>query len=107
MLDPLRSMPAGPVGPGSAEQVQSGEIGPKAPQASGDSFVELLKNSIDEVNNLQSSADDKIHKLVTGEISSIHEVIAATEEAGIAFNLLMRIRNKLMEAWNELRRMPV
>ncbi|MBN2327509.1 MAG: flagellar hook-basal body complex protein FliE [Candidatus Omnitrophica bacterium] len=107
MVDPYSSMPVGPAGPAPAEQVQMGEIGPGAPQTSGDSFVDLLKKSINEVNNLQSGANDKIQKLVTGEISSIHEVIAATEEAGIAFNLLMQIRNQLMEAWNELRRMPV
>ena len=51
---------------------------------------------------------DKVTKLVTGEISSIHEVMAATEEAGIAFNLLMQVRNQLMKAWGRTaRRTPV
>ena len=107
MGDPLGALPIGPYGPGPAEQGMPGEFAPKEPTVPGQSFVELLKRSIDEVNNLQASAGDKVQKLVTGEISSIHEVMIATEEAGIAFNLLLEIRNKLVQAWNELKRMPV
>ncbi len=107
MADPFGAMPIGPIGPGPTEQGQQGEWGPREPEVAGPSFVDLFKKSIDEVNNLQASADNKIEKLVTGEISSIHEVMAATEEAGIAFNLMMQIRNQLMKAWDELRRMPV
>ncbi len=107
MVDPLGALPMGPIGPGPSEQGQIGEFGPKEPDVPGQSFVELLKKSINEVNNMQAAAGEKIEKLVTGEISSIHEVMAATEEAGIAFNLMMQVRNQLLKAWDELRRMPV
>ncbi len=107
MVDPLRGSPSGPIGPGPTEQGQPGPSGLREPSAPGQSFVDLLKNSIWEVNNLQVSAADKVQKLVTGEISSVHEVMAATEEAGIAFNLLMQVRNQLVKAWDELRRTPV
>jgi len=69
--------------------------------------VELLKRSIYEVNQLQDQAGDKVQKLVTGEISNIHEVMIATEEAGIALNLLLQIRNQLLQAWDELKRISV
>lgn len=107
MAEPLGGMPVGPYGPGPSEQGYPGEFGPKEPTVPGKSFVDLLKSSIDEVNNMQMAAGDKIQKLVTGEISSIHEVVVATEEASIAFNLLLQIRNQLISAWDELKRTPV
>ena len=107
MVDPVRGMPFGPYGPGPAEQGMPGSMQPRDPSPPGDSFVDMLKKSINEVNNMQAGASDKVQKLVTGEISSIHEVMAATEEAGIAFNLLMQIRNQLLRAWDELKRTPV
>ncbi len=107
MVDPLGGSPLGPKGPGPAEQGMPGAFKTKEPSEPGQSFVDLLKSSINEVNNMQSAAGSKMQKLVTGEISSIHEVMAATEEAGIAFNLLMQVRNQLMRAWDEIRRMPV
>lgn len=107
MVDPLGGLPMGPFGPGPTEQGQMGEFGPSEPSVPGESFLALLKKSINEVNNMQAAAGDKIQKLVTGEISSVHEVMEASEEAGIAFNLLMQVRNQLLKAWDELRRMQV
>ena len=107
MVDPLGSMPYGPLGPGPTEQGIPGEFAPQEPSKPGESFADMLKKSIDEVNTLQSTASSKIQKLVTGEIGSIHEVMIANEEAGIAFNLLLQIRNQLLSAWDELKRTPV
>jgi len=107
MVDPLGASPIGAYGPGPAEQGTLSDFGPKEPSKPGESFVDLLKSSINEVNNMQSAAGQKVQKLVTGEISSIHEVMIATEEASIAFNLFMQIRNQLLRAWDEMKRMPV
>ncbi len=107
MVEPLGGMPVGPYGPGPTEQGTVGEFGPKEPSVPGESFVDLLESSINEVNHMKARAGDKMQKLVTGEISSVHEVMISVEEAGIAFNLLLQIRNKLMQAWDQLRRTPV
>jgi len=107
MVDPLGGSPSGPIGPGPSPTGTPGDFGPREPEIEGNSFIELLESSINEVNILQHNAGDKIQKLVTGEITSLHEVLIASEESGVAFNLLMQIRNKLLTAWNELRRMPV
>lgn len=107
MADPLGALPVGPYGPGPSEQSTPAFIGQSDATPSGGSFVDLLKRSVNEVNNMQDAAGNKVQKLVTGEISSIHEVMIATEEAGIALNLLMQIRNQLLRAWNELKRTPV
>lgn len=107
MVDDLGMMPLGPSRPGPSGQASPGEFSPKEPVPPGTSFVELLKQSIDEVNTIQHSAADKVQKLVTGEIKNVHEVMIATEEASIAFNLLMQIRNHILKAWDELKRTPV
>ncbi len=107
MVEPLGGMPIGPYGPGPTETGSPGEFAPREPTKPGESFVDILKSSIDEVNNMQAFAANKIQKLVTGEINSVHEVMIASEEAGLAFNLVMQIRNQLIKAWDELRRTPI
>ena len=59
MLDPLGPMPLGPSGPGPVEPGKPGESAPREPAAPGQSFLELLKKSIDEVNTLQEQAGDR------------------------------------------------
>ncbi|MBI1389408.1 MAG: flagellar hook-basal body complex protein FliE [bacterium] len=106
MADPFDQMPVGPSGPTPrTEGWQSVSVPEPVPP--GGSFVDMLKSSINEVNNMQWSAGDKVTKLVTGEIGSVHEVMIATEEASVAFNLLLQVRNQLMKAWSELKRTPV
>ncbi|MDP8245531.1 MAG: flagellar hook-basal body complex protein FliE [Candidatus Hinthialibacter antarcticus] len=107
MSSPYDQMPVGPIGPTPRTEGMNGVSGPVAPKAPGGSFVDLLANSVNEVNNMQHGAADKIQKLVTGEISNVHEVMISVEEAGVAFNLLMQIRKQLMQAWSELKRTPV
>ncbi|NPU96776.1 MAG: flagellar hook-basal body complex protein FliE [Candidatus Omnitrophica bacterium] len=107
MPDPLGPMPSGPSRSAPTDPTSPGELRPREPAVPGPSFVELLKRSIYEVNQLQDQAGDKVQKLVTGEISNIHEVMIATEEAGIALNLLLQIRNQLLQAWDELKRISV
>ena len=53
------------------------------------------------------NAADIAEKFVLGEITDIHEVMIAAEEAGVALELVMEIRNKLIEAYQELMRMPI
>lgn len=73
----------------------------------GPSFGDLLHRSLTEVNDLQLQADASIERLARGEIQDVHQVMIAAEEAGVAFELVMEIRNRLMEAYQELMRMGV
>jgi len=45
--------------------------------------------------------------MLAGETTDVHDVMIATEEAGLAFNLMVEIRNKLVESYQELMRMQV
>ena len=68
----------------------------------GSDFQDLLHGLVDEVDSLQKNADASIEGLVTGETTDIHDVTIKMEEAGIAFDLMMEIRNKLLEAYQQI-----
>jgi flagellar hook-basal body complex protein FliE len=78
---------------------------PKAGE--GGDFKSLLMESIQEVNRLQSQADDARINLALGKTKNVAEVFTAVKKAELAFQTLMQIRNKLMDAYEEIRQMRV
>lgn len=71
------------------------------------SFSELLKNAVDEVNSLQQQSSEMKAQLLTGQVQDLHQVMIASEKAGVAFQLTLQIRNKVVEAYQEIMRMQV
>jgi flagellar hook-basal body complex protein FliE len=85
---------------------------PKAPAAkspSGDEggFGDLLKNALESVNNMEQEAGEAQDKFVNGEAAELHQVMIAAEKAGLSFDLLLEIRKRLVEAYQEIIRMPI
>ena len=72
-----------------------------------ESFSKTLERFVSDVNSLQNQADVSIEKLATGEISDVHQVMKAVEEANVAMEFMLEIRNKIIEAYQEIMRMPV
>ena len=68
----------------------------------GSGFGDLLKRAIDDAADLQDEAGQLIRAFVQGEPVEIHDVMAAAEEAGVALELLVEVRNKLMEAYRTI-----
>ena len=66
------------------------------------SFADTLKQALGEVSQLQDDARDAIGSFLRGEPIEIHDVMAAAEEAGIALDMLIEIRNKLTEAYRSV-----
>ena len=73
----------------------------------GPSFKDLLIDSIKQVNDMQLQADQAMNRLATGETDNVAEVMTAVEKADLAFQLLMQIRNKLVDAYQEIRQMRI
>ena len=73
----------------------------------GPSFADTLAQSLDKVNTLQKEADVAIQDFVTGDTRNIHETMLAVGKADIAFRLTMQVRNKMVEAYQEVMRMQV
>lgn len=71
------------------------------------SFSDTLKGFIKDVNHMQNHADRSIEKMVAGEITDVHQVMVAVEEANTAFSLMMELRNKMLDAYQEVMRMQV
>ncbi len=69
------------------------------------SFGQWLKQSLAEVSQLQDAADDASQKLITGQSSDIHGTMIAMQKAGIALDLVMEVRNKVIAAYDEVKRM--
>jgi len=75
--------------------------------AQGDeaSFADTLKDALNGVSDLQAEAQDAIGMFLRGEPIELHRVNAATEEAGIALEYLIEVRNKLTEAYRSVMQM--
>lgn len=97
--------PIRPLGDGGFPNV--GRISGDSKKVQGESFDSTLKKFVDDVNSLQNEMDTKIESFATGEIKDVHEVMIAVEEANTAMEFMLEIRNKIVEAYQEVMRMPV
>jgi len=75
--------------------------------AGADTFSTVLKDSMSKVNELQQGADKAIDGLAKGEVENVHETMIAIEKANISFNLMVQVRNKLIQAYEEVMRTQV
>jgi len=73
----------------------------------GNGFVEFLEKAVDGVNQAQLESDRAIAQLNTGQAKNLHEVMIAMEEADISMRLMVQMRNKVVEAYQEIMRMQV
>ncbi len=71
------------------------------------SFKDTLKEAIQQINTLQEEAGEMTRQFVTGEVTDLHQVMVATEKARVALELMLEIRNKMVDAYKEIMRMQV
>jgi flagellar hook-basal body complex protein FliE len=93
------STPIGNIGRIAGRPLDTGAIRANFLEPGGASFKDTLKRALGDVVELQETARDAIGAFVRGEPVELHQVMAAAEEAGIALDLLIEIRNKLTEAY--------
>ena len=74
---------------------------------SNESFLEVLKDSVKKVNELQKQADVAIDDLIVGNSKDIAQTVIMMEKAEIAFRLMTQVRNKIVQAYEEIMRMQV
>ena len=73
----------------------------------GNSFADFLKGSVEKVNTMQKEADQAVQDLLVGKDQNIHQVMIAVEKANLSLNMMMQVRNKLMNAYEEIMRTQV
>ena len=80
---------------------------PGAGAGSGASFGQLVEKAVSETERLQDTADGMVKSLAQGEITDVHEVMLAMTRADLSFRMMLEVRNKLLEAYQEVMRMQV
>ncbi len=105
MADPLSIQGLGAaqsINPAAKTGAAGGAAGPEGP-----SFESCLLDSLDQVNRLQQEANQGVENVMTGQTDNIAEVFSAVRKADVAFSMLMEMRNKLVEAYQEIQQMRV
>ncbi len=82
-------------------------VGPTEGVEKGKSFGDTMKEFVNDVDQMQKHADFQVERYATGDLRDIHQVMIAAEKANLSFQLLVEIRNKMMESYRELMRMQV
>ena len=73
----------------------------------GPSFADTLKEAVNSVNELAVTADRKAQELTTGKTDDIAGVMLAAEKADIALRAMVQVRNKIIDAYQEIMKMQV
>ncbi|WHH58929.1 flagellar hook-basal body complex protein FliE [Petroclostridium sp. X23] len=77
------------------------------PSKKDTSFSEFLENAINQVNGLQQNAIKSNQLLAAGKAENLHQVMIDSEKAEVALQFTIQVRNKIMDAYNEIMRMPL
>ena len=81
--------------------------GPGAPGAASGTFSTLLGQLVQDVNAKQAAAGQAVNGLLSGQNVTLHQAMIAMEEASVSFQLMVEVRNKLLESYQELMRMQI
>ncbi len=73
----------------------------------GEGFGDMLKSMVNDVNDLQGQAADSVQALTRGEVKDLHQVMIQMSKAELGFKFMMEVRNKLLDAYQEVSRMSV
>jgi flagellar hook-basal body complex protein FliE len=73
------------------------------PGSSGQSdFMSTLNDAMDQVGQLQSEADGKVAQLLNGNGQDVHSAMIAVEKANLAFSMMVQVRNKIVQAYQQV-----
>jgi flagellar hook-basal body complex protein FliE len=101
MSNTISGFPQGDIGLGAS----AGATSPAG--ASGDSeFMKTLNSAMEQVGQLQSEADGKVAQLLTGNGQDVHSAMIAVEKAGLAFQMMVQVRNKIVQAYQQVSGIP-
>jgi len=70
-------------------------------------FGQILSGAINSIESLQNNASEQVQKFLTGENEELHTTVLATQKAELAFELGMQVRNKVVDAYQEVMRMQM
>jgi flagellar hook-basal body complex protein FliE len=71
----------------------------------GEGFGSVLKTAMAQVNQLSGSAEQQVGTMLTGGTADVSQVMVAVEKADVAFQLMMQVRNKIVNAYQDIEKM--
>ncbi|ANU24589.1 MULTISPECIES: flagellar hook-basal body complex protein FliE [Planococcus] len=77
------------------------------PENKVEGFGQIFKDALQEVSAAQNESDKLTNQLITGEVQDVHEVMIASQKASLSLQMTMQVRNKVVEAYQEVMRMQV
>ena len=78
-----------------------------APSTSGSDFASVLASSLDRLQGAQSKADNLATQAATGDLQDVHDYMIASNEASLATEMVVAVKNQAVNAFNEIMRMQV
>jgi flagellar hook-basal body complex protein FliE len=94
-FQPIQNIPM----PGSIAKGSGGTTG-------SDAFSSILQQSVQNVSQLQDDADVSINKFVSGEQDDPHNMMLSVQRSSLAFDMFVQVRNKVVQAYQEVMKMP-
>ena len=80
---------------------------PRGPQGPGSGFGDMVVKGVERLQETQATSDSLAVKAATGDLQAIHQYTIAASEAQVTTQLTVAMRNKALEAFTEIMRMPV
>lgn len=80
---------------------------PSMVKSAGGGFGDVLSKAVQEVNQLQKQADNAAEGLISGREANLHGTLVALEKADVSFKLMMKVRDKIVDAYREVMKMSV
>ncbi len=82
-------------------------VGAPASAARTGDFLKLFENAINNVEDLRVGAEQSARRFLNGESEELHQTALATQRAEVAFDLFLQVRNKVVQAYQEVMRMQL
>jgi|ETN01SMinimDraft_1059929.scaffolds.fasta_scaffold100154_2 flagellar hook-basal body complex protein FliE len=92
---------------GNVDTLQGAQAAQATQAVQGVGFGDVLNQFVSEVNDKQIASGQAVNDLLSGKDIPLHQAMIAMQEAGVAFQLMVEVRNKLLEGYQELMRMQV
>lgn len=97
MSNQISGIPGGGTDFGVTSTLSQGDGG-----KAGADFTKSLQDALSEVGNLQSEADTHVNQLLTGNGQDVHSAMIAVEKASLAFDMMVQVRNKIVQAYQQV-----
>jgi len=97
MSNPISGIPGG-----GADFTINSTLSQGGEPKSGGDFTKTLHDAMSEVGNLQSEADARVNQLLTGNGQDVHSAMIAVEKASLSFQMMVQVRNKIVQAYQQV-----